>query len=382
MTHRDQDRLLRVVHVTPQLDMGGMEKLLVEFARHADRCRFQLQFISLGTRGCLAEEIDACGWPVAELGKRPGLRMSLVVRLARLFRQWRPDVVHTHNNPSLIYAAPAARLAGVRAAVHTRHGQGPHASRREMAACRFAARLVNRVVCVSDDSAGISAREGIPGRRLCRIWNGIDVARFRYTGPRPDGPVVMVGRMVPLKDVGTLLQAAALAVREDPSFELHVAGDGECLSALKEQSSALGLQRHVRFLGLVRDVPALLAQASLFVLPSLSEGISLTLLEAMAVGLPIITTPVGGNPEVVVDGHTGLLIPVQRPAELAQAMLRLRRNPAEGRRMGAAGRRRVEEHFEIRGMVREYERLYGAVLGRRHATAGALVARATGELRG
>src|SRR5687768_2313562 len=106
-------RRTRVAHVALQLQTGGMEKLLVEFARHTDRERFELRFVSLGTRGSLAGEIEECGWPGTALGKPPGLRPGLVARLARLFSRWRVDVVHTHNDSPLLYGAPAARLAGV-----------------------------------------------------------------------------------------------------------------------------------------------------------------------------------------------------------------------------------------------------------------------------
>ena len=114
----------------------------------------------------------------------------------------------------------------------------------------------------------------------------------------------------------------------------------------------------MRFLGEVGDIPTLLGRARLFVLPSQTEGISLTILEAMARGLPVVTTAVGGNPEVVVDGTTGLLVPAKNPAELAGAIRRLWNNPDQGRSMGQAGRRRAQEHFDIRKMIAEYERLY------------------------
>jgi sugar transferase (PEP-CTERM/EpsH1 system associated) len=349
---------IRVAHVVSQLRVGGMEKLLVEFARCADRERFALHFVSLGGRGPLADDIAECGWPVTALDQPEGLRPKLVFQLARVFRRWGADVVHTHNTKPVMYGSLAAKLAGVTRVVHTRHGQRFHASRRATALFCLATRLVDRVVCVSHDSEQLSAAEGLAPHKLCTVWNGIDVARFAYRGPRAGGPAVMVGRLSPEKDVATLVRAVALVVREQPAFELHVAGDGSCLPALKQLAGELALDRHVRFLGEVRDVPALLEAASVFVLPSLTEGISLTLLEAMARGLPVVATRVGGNPEVIVDGETGLLVPVQAPADLAAAMLRLCRDPEASRQMGLAGRRRVEQHFDVRRMVADYEALY------------------------
>jgi glycosyltransferase involved in cell wall biosynthesis len=335
-----------------------MEKLLVEFARHSDRQKVDLHFVSLGARGTVADDIEACDWPVAVLEEPPGLRPGLVMRLARLFRRWGIQVVHTHNTKPLIYAAFAARLAGVARVIHTRHGQRFQATAHETLLFRLAGSLAERVVCVSHDGARLSAAEGLAPRRICTIWNGIDVRRFAFVGPEPAGPVVMVGRLSPEKDVETLIRATALAVREYPAFRLEVAGDGPCGPGLRRLADDLGVSAQVRFLGEVRDVPALLARASLFVLPSLTEGISLTLLEAMARGLPVVTTRVGGNPEVVADGVTGLLVPARSAPELAGAMLRVLRCPAEGQRLGSTGRRRVEQYFDVRRMVADYETHY------------------------
>jgi glycosyltransferase involved in cell wall biosynthesis len=358
MTAMAQPRPLRVLHVTPGLDMGGLEKLLVEFARHADRQRHDLRFVSLGGRGLLAEPIEHCGWPVHALEVRPGLRPGLILRLAALFRRERPDVVHTHNTRALVYGGPAARLARVPRLIHTWHGLDLQGTRRENLLFRLAGRLPDRVVAVSEDAGRQLLRRGISEGRLRTLRNGIDVARFAYAGPRNGGPVVTVARLSPEKDIATLVRAADLVRRQQPGFRLEVAGDGPCLPELQALVDALALEGHVHFLGQVNDVPALLARASLFVLPSLTEGISLTLLEAAARGLPVVATRVGGNPEVVEDSLTGLLVPPGRPEELAAAILRLLGDPESARAMGRAGRERVEEHFDVRRMVAGYEALY------------------------
>lgn len=350
-----------VVHVVSQLSVGGMEKLLLEFARHASRQDFDLRFLCLGPRGVLSEELEACGWGVTALAAPAGLRPGLILKLATLFRGWGVAVVHTHNTRPLIYAGPAARLARVPVVIHTRHGQRFGSHRRRTAVFRLAARLADRVVCVSEDSARLSAAEGLEASRICTITNGIDLSRFAYAGPRAEGPAVMVGRLSPEKDVATLLRAAAQIHREDPSFRLEIAGSGPCAEELQQAARESGLAEVVRFLGEVREVAGVLGRASLFVLSSLTEGISLTLLEAMARGLPVVATRVGGNPEVVADGETGWLVPARDPAALAAAVLRLRRDPAVARRMGAAGRQRVETHFDSRRMVADYEQLYAGL---------------------
>lgn len=349
---------IRVVHVVGQLDMGGMEKLLVEFARHADRERFDLHFLSLGNRGVVAEEIEALGWPVRSLGTTPKLNPWLVVRLARLFRELGADVVHTHNTPALIYAGPAVKLTRVGRVIHTRHGQGFGAKRREVALFRLVTLTADRVVCVSHDSAAITRKEGIAPRRIRTLLNGIDTTRFRAANPEDNNPVLAVGRFSPEKDFANLIQAAALAVRADPTFRLDIAGDGVCMPDIRQRVSDLKLDGVVRLLGQVGDIPTLLSRACCFTLASLTEGISLTILEAMAARLPVVATRVGGNPEVVADGETGLLVPPADPAALARALLELWRDPDRRRSMGDAGRARVETHFDVRQMVAEYEKLY------------------------
>jgi glycosyltransferase involved in cell wall biosynthesis len=357
-------RRLRVAHVAHGLDVGGLEKLLVEFARHADRERFELRFFSLGDRGALAGDLEALGWPVEALGLPWGFRPSLFAKLARRLSRWGANVVHTHDERPLIYGTVAGWLAGVPRLVHTRHrGADLAATRRQRWLLGAMARLTGTFVCVSEDSARLAIAQGVPVRKVAVIRNGIDLTRFHPAsrGCQPSkssGPAVLVARLSPEKDVFTLLEAAALVVKEDASFRLEIAGDGPELHGLQRRTVELNLTEQVRFLGVVREVPELLARAGLFVLSSRTEGISLTLLEAMASGLPVVATRVGGNPEVVAEGETGLLVPAGDPPTLAAALLRLWRDPAARHALGEASRRRVEEHFDIRRMVARYETCY------------------------
>jgi glycosyltransferase involved in cell wall biosynthesis len=354
---------LKVIHVTGCLDVGGQEKLLVEFARHADRSRFALYFVSFEKRGPLARDLEAEGWPVTALDVPPGVHPGLILRLARLFRG--ADAVHTHNERPLIYAAPAARLARVPRVVHTRHGRGVGISRRQRLLANLVAQATDHYVCVSEDCFQLSIAQGLHPRRVETLHNGIDTRRFAYRGPLAGGPAIIVARLAPEKDIATLLRAVARVVYERPAFRLEIAGDGPCLPELRQLTAELGLNANVEFLGMVRDVPGLLARAGMYVLSSISEGVSLTVLEAMARGLPVAATRVGGTPEVVLDEVTGLLVSPRDPSGLAQAMARLADDVDLARRLGQAGRRRVERHFDVRRMVADYESMY---LGRKRAT--------------
>ncbi len=353
---------IRVAHVALQLETGGMERLLAEYARHADRRRVSLHFVALTKRGRVADDIASCGWPVTSLDARPGLRPSVVFRLARFFRDEQIDIVHTHNTKPLLYAGPAARLARVGAVIHTRHGQRHGATKRQNMIFRLASRCADRMVCVSEDGTRLCVNEGIDPRILRTVSNGIDPQRFSFNGLAADGPAVYVGRLSSEKDVATLLNAVAIVVKKSRSFRLQIAGAGACLTELTGLAESLRIGDKVTFIGEVRDVPALLRGASMFILPSLTEGVPLTVLEAMACGLPVVATRVGGTTEAVVDGETGLLVPAANPEQLAGAILQVQDNTAAARLMGIAGRARVESHFDVRTMVANYESLYSEVL--------------------
>lgn len=349
----------RVAHVTLGLDVGGQERLLVEMARHTDFTRFEWTVIVLGARGVLADAIEAAGVRVLTLDSPPGFRPGLWRRLARLFRQEHFDVVHTHDDRPLLYAMPAAWWAGVPRRIHTHHhGRLAHVGRRQQFLLRLASRFAEHFVCVSHDSARYMIEQGVSTKRVRTLWNGIDLTRFAYQGPCDGGPIVTVARLSPEKDIANLLRAAQHVLANRPQARFEIAGDGPCRAELARLAQELNLAGRVVFHGEVRDIPALLARASLFVLPSQSEGISLTLLEAMARGLPVVTTQVGGNPEVVDAGVTGLLVPAGNPAALADAIGTILADPARGRQFGMEGRRRVENCFDIRKMLAQYESLY------------------------
>jgi sugar transferase (PEP-CTERM/EpsH1 system associated) len=349
---------IRIVHVTFGLEVGGQEKLLVEFARHRDADLFELPVVSLADRGALAHELERFDTQVVTMGQPSGLKLILLWRLLRLFEHLRPSVVHTHDARSLFYAGPAARAARVPILIHTRHGRDCHLKPRNVVVGRQLARLVDHYVCVSDDVRAQCAAQGIAPRRLLTIKNGIDLARFCFKGPAPAGPVVAVARLNPEKDVANLVRATAILAETASDFRVDVAGDGPCLDELKRLARELSVDGRIRFLGEVRDIAGLLAGARMFVLPSMSEGIPLTALESMACGLPVVATEVGGVPEVVVDGVTGLLVPPADPAALAQSVMKIWEDRALGYQMGVAGRRRAERCFDIRRMVAEYEALY------------------------
>jgi glycosyltransferase involved in cell wall biosynthesis len=313
-------------------------------------------------RGTHAEQVEQLGIPVESLdcGKR-GFR-SIIPRLIRSLCRLQPDILHTHNpHPHLVGSLAAAVLRHP-IVINTKHGRNTPEVRRAVLANRFAAMLSTYLVAVSSDATQVAMQiERVPRRKVRTIHNGIDLEKFPFPDRRRQaGPVraIHVARLNAIKDQRSLLEAVRFAVDRVPEFRLTIVGDGPMHDELLALQAALGLQRNVAFLGERHDVPALLAEADLFVLSSLKEGLSLTLLEAMAMGLAVVATDVGGNREVVIPGKTGVLVPSRSPEKLADAIVDLVRRPETVRAMGRRGREWVEQHFSLDRMVEKYEELY------------------------
>lgn len=354
-------RPVRVVHVLPNLSTGGMERLLIEMLRHTDRSLVAPRVLCIGQRGELADEAERMGVRVDALGQPTGRNYGLIFTLARWFRAADTEVVHTHGPYSHFYGALAARLSGGRPLVHTKHGFLWPWTRRAYWQSRLAGKLSTRVVAVSNDLAEHARlNEKLPNGRLEVLYNGIDTHKFEPAAGAGVGPptAIMVARFSSEKDFETLLRATKRVLERQPNFRLKLIGDGPLHDEMQTLGTQLAIERAVEFLGNRQDVPALLSTADMFILSTHTEGMSISLLEAMAAGLPVIATSVGGNPEVIVEGQTGFLVPRASPESLAEKIVWLLDHPGEAKYMGRAGRKRVETQFDVRLTTKAYERLY------------------------
>lgn len=303
-------------------------------------------------------------------------------RLARLLRRHPTDLFHTQNT-GCEESPVAARLAGCRRVVGTFHVDSTYDLHRERSgpAHRLLETVSNRCL---DAALAVSRQTGrdwvrrthIPRDRVATIHNGIDPARFgrrqpqadarRALGLPPDGLVVGgVGRLDEAKGFADLLAAAARLRPEFPGLTVAIAGEGPLRKGLEGLAVRLGLAGTVRFLGFQPDVQPVLDALDVYAMPSLCEALPFALLEAMAAGLPAVGSTVGGIPEVIVPGETGLLVPPRSPDRLAAAVAELlRAGPAARERLGAAGRARVAAHFHERDMVRRTVEVYRRLVGR------------------
>jgi len=364
-------RKLRICHVIYRLGTGGLENGLVNLINRMDRERFVHQIVCVDRATDFAGRLDR-PVEIVELRKRPGFEAGFYRRAWRCFRRLRPDVIHTRNTAGLDCILPA-RLAGVRACLHGEHGRtadDPEGRNpRHNFLRRLNAPLVRGFTAVSSDLAGwLTTTVGVPARKVRVLMNGVDTERFApgpadrsdLLPPLPAAAVVVgtVGRLDPVKGHVHLVEAVA---RLDPSVHLGIVGAGPERPHIEAAVAVAGIGDRVHLLGERTDIPELLRAFDLFCLSSLAEGISNTLLEAMATGLPVVATRVGGNRELVADGETGLLVPAADSEALATALGRLAGDSALCHRMGAAARHRAVERFSLDAMVARYAACYEEV---------------------
>jgi glycosyltransferase involved in cell wall biosynthesis len=351
-----------VLHLVTSVEIGGQEMVILHLARRAMQSGLEVRVMCLHRKGALEARFLEAGVPVDLL---PAGALHAVRSLATWLRRWRPHILHTHNPAPNRVGALARLLSPGAGLVHTKHGRNWVAGgERYGLAARLATRFTDIVVAVSRDAAAVAREvEGVPEAKLRVIYNGVDTAAFARVEPDCRASrAVCVARLNPVKDIPTLIAAARIMADRLPGFRLEVIGDGPDRSRVEAAVVAHQLTDCVRLPGFRDDIPGVLAGASLFVLPSLTEGVSLTLLEAMAAGLPVVATAVGGNPEVVMDGVTGTLVPPGSPERLAEAIMAMFADPDRAQAMGEAGRARVREVFSLEAMATGYDRAYRELL--------------------
>ena len=370
-----------VAHVMYRFDIGGLENGVVNLINHMPPGAYRHAVISLTEITDFHKRIARDDVEFIALNKSPGHALWIYVRLFRLFRTLRPAIVHTRNLGALELVVPAW-AAGAPVRIHGEHGRDvgdlDGSNKKYQWVRRIYRPFVTHYIALSRDlEQYLLSKVGVSKGSIQQIYNGVDDERFQPTENRQaiEGCpfresglwiVGTVGRMQTVKDQTTLarafIRALAIAPELRESLRLVVIGDGP----LKEQVRALLQQAGVSDLawmpGERNDVPEILSGLDCFVLPSLAEGISNTILEAMATGLPVIATDVGGNGELVSVGQTGKLVPAGDVEAMAQSIVEYACDREQARRAGRAGRAAVESRFSLAAMVRQYQGLYDRLL--------------------
>jgi len=381
----------RVLHVIQSLAVGGMEQRLLGLIEHSTD-RFEHRICCIRDPRTDAPRFEAAGAQTMFVGKSAGRDRGVLWRIARVCRSLRPQIVHTRNWGS-IEGVLAARLARVPVVIHGEHGRD-HATystqdRRRDQLRRLLFPLIDRIVVVSKPlERWLLDEMGVVAHKAAFIPNGVDTERFRPNAERDRlrqergyGPHEMligaVGRIQSVKNYPALIAAFEQVLRSHPEVRLVIVGDGPERAALDDDIRRRRLSRTARLAGHQEDVHDWLAAMDLFVHPSLMEGTSNAILEAMSVGVPVVATSVGGNPEVVQNGITGRLVNAADVAALVEAILLYVHTPALRHDHGRAGRASVMKRYPLARMVRAYQALYDEALDHRRSRIAAPVKDAT-----
>jgi glycosyltransferase involved in cell wall biosynthesis len=367
---------MNITHFVENLNRGGLERAVIDLIRAQVDLGHRCQVVCLFERGSLADELSSCGVAVHACRKRRGLDLGALLRARRHVRDHATEVLHTHNAAAHYHAVLATIGLSLRCTVNTRHGMGvlDRRSRRERL-FRLSLSRTDAVVTVCETARQDMLRvDSVPASRLISIPNGIRVERFlagdadsrsRFAldlGLPASTPIIgTVGRLVEAKQHVSLISAVAELRRQTSDFAAVIVGDGVLRATLNEHVTNLGLGDRVFLLGDRSDVDTLLRGFSIFALSSATEGYSIALLEACAVGLPIVATDVGGNAEIVADGINGLVIPPHDPSALAKALRALLDDAANAEAMGRKGRAWVIEEGSFTTMAARYDALYSRV---------------------
>lgn len=373
---------IRVAFVMHWMRVAGAEMLVDRMIRDFGP-RIVPTVICLDEIGPLGEQLRRDGVEVVCVERRPGRDLRAAWRIARLIRSREIEIIHAHQYTPFFYSALARLLGGWRARLifteHGRHFPDHVSPLRRFANRHVFSRFPDRINAVCQFSANaLREIDGFGRQSIEVIYNGVDPTAFRPATDRPAlrrelglsadrKYVVTVARFHPIKDHRTLLEAFARVAQRLPNVDLVLVGDGPLRVDLETQARELGLAERVQFWGVRRDVARILQAADLFVLPSISEAASLTLLEAMSCGCPVVVTDVGGNPEIVREGVDGLRVPRGNSAAMAAAIERLASDPAQCEAFGASARQRVCEVFDQSAAIGQFLHLFEelAPVGRR-----------------
>lgn len=366
-----------VAHVMYRFDTGGLENGIVNLINHMPESAYRHAIIALTEITDFRQRIHRSDVEFIAMDKAPGHVFWIYPQLLRVFRKLRPAIVHTRNLAALEAQVPAW-LAGIGARVHGEHGRdvGDYDGRNKK--CQWIRRIyspfVKHYIALSRDLADYLVNPvGISPDRVTQIYNGVDAIRFHPADRRqpiagspfnaPDYWVVgTAGRMQTVKDQTNLAKAFVLAIKQAPALaerlRLIMVGEGPLRQESQAILDAAGVANLAWLPGERDDIPDVMRGLNCFILPSIAEGISNTILEAMATGLPVIATAVGGNAELINEGNNGHLVPAANSACLANAIVELALQPEIARSMGHQGRQIVEHNYSMDAMVRNYQQLY------------------------
>lgn len=365
----------RIVHIIDDLGLGGAQRQLVELLRGFPRTMFQIEVISLSDKKChYVNNIRELHVPLTLIPQKGAWDHKAYRRLQAKLKELKPDIIHTWLFTADLYGHLAARRAGSPRLISAMRNTVDDFPWHYRMAYRFIAARSHAITINADAiRPGMTRKLGVPTEKMHTIHNGISLSRFpsaqvngyyreQWKIEKGKTLVAMIARMSPQKDYDLYLDGAARVLKEEKNVCFLLVGDGGLRGALESKAKRLGIQDSVRFTGARRDVWEILNHIDICVLTSHYEGCSNVIMEAMTASRPVIASNVGGNAELIEDGVTGNVLKTRKPAELAEAVKALVRNPELARQMGQAGRERIESLFTLERTVEKTIQLYQELL--------------------
>jgi sugar transferase (PEP-CTERM/EpsH1 system associated) len=361
-----------LLHIVLSLDYGGLENIVYNLSKKLNPHRYRVHVIALDNGGPIFDYLKCNGVYVAVLGRRPGkFDLKLIKRLTKVIKQLKVDIIHSHSG-CLMYSALAGRISGVNKIIHTEHGRYLPDSMGEIWEDRVFSRFVSKYVCVSKDlEEYLLSKVRVSPKKLVTIINGVDTSLYRKYGDEEilklrlqydiypyEIAMGVVCRLVSCKNVGFLIEWAKQNWKKYKNLKVLIVGDGPEYKALVAASRELP-SGTVQFLGYRPNIPDMLNVFDIFVLPSVTEGTSLTILEAMSTGLPVVVSDVGGNKHIVTHGETGFLFEVNNLDSFGNCLNKLLSSKGLREEIGRNARRSVEQKYSFEKMLTSYCELYG-----------------------
>jgi glycosyltransferase involved in cell wall biosynthesis len=355
---------IKIIYVIDGLIIGGAQVFLVDLIELLNKNLFDIKVVTIIEKGILAEELEKIGIEVVHLQKKGRLGLWLVLQLIKFLRREKPDIVHTHLFGGDTWGRTAAILARVPVIISTEHNTNLDEGWTKRKVKKFFSFFTKKIVAVSEAVRNYSvAVDHIKAKKITVIPNGIDISQFaditekKFSNP----PVIgVIGRLEPQKGHEYLFEALNL-IKAIP-WVLWVVGDGSLKNELERLAKDLSLRERIIFLGARKNIPEILSQVDIFVMPSLWEGLGLALLEAAAAGKPVVASRVGGVPEIIENGKTGILVEAKNVKSLADGLEHVLLGENEAAEMGQRARAAVAEKFSAGKMIGLYEKLYKNIL--------------------
>lgn len=357
---------MKIMHVSFSLNMGGLENVILNLCGGLNKDEFSQSVCVLSDELGLKSQFDESNIPVVSFSKKKGIDLDLVLRLKKFFRDNPADIIHTHNPTALLYGGLAAVLSGKKI-VHTEHSNLMQGKKLMNFAESMLFRMVKGLVCDTEEVKRIVHKnQGISLDRIKVICNGVDIKKFSVDIDNSENnkeifTIGNVARLTLIKDQKSMIKAVQILKEKGRKVKFIIAGDGELKKELASFASECEVTDQIKFLGERYDVVEILRTFNAYVLCSLYEGMSVSLLEAMSCSLSCIVTEVGGNVELIKDGVNGFLVPVKDPESIASCVEKLMDDSDLCKKMGQNNRRLVEEKYSLKAMCKGYEKIYEEV---------------------